>query len=198
MSEISVEISLQNASFRGRNCDFAKLITQRFSIPSNIVYYMAQNPISPISYQKLIKCCKYFYPKNPILVVDEIRLGDKVMIYISDDDDDPDDEVIPYFISKPHQILCKLWVTLRAEVNSLTDLVTETLLNKIFRINAFWFYSTRGKSITVELDSILRPEIIKSVKKINLYNTYPKFADGTRMPVENVFEFFPNLEDFNM
>ena len=172
----------------GRNCDFENLVTQRFSIPSSIVYYMAKNPISPTSYQKLIKCCKYFYSKNLILVVDEIILGDStVKIYISNDSED----LPPYLIAKPHQILCKLWVTQTAHVLNLTDVGTQTLLHKIFRVSKFWIYSN-----TIRLDSILRPEIIESVKKVDFCNTFLEFADGKKMPLKNVFEFFPNLEDF--
>ena len=190
MSVISLKISLENASFRGRNCDFEMLVPQRFSIPQSILYYVTKDPTSPSLYQKFIQSCKYFYAKNPILVVDEIRLVDStVKIYQGDDTED----LPPYFILKPHQILCKLWVTLRAEVGNLTDAATEILLQKIFRVNKFWFYS-----VVIRLDSILHPKTIQSVKKVDFCNTIPEFADETPMPVENVFEFFPNLEDFTL
>ena len=59
----------RNANEIGRNCDFKKLIPQRFSIPSSFIYYMAKNPTSLPVYQKLIQSCKYFFAKNPIIVV---------------------------------------------------------------------------------------------------------------------------------
>uniref|UniRef100_A0AC35FQN6 Uncharacterized protein n=1 Tax=Panagrolaimus sp. PS1159 TaxID=55785 RepID=A0AC35FQN6_9BILA len=45
------------------------VLKQYFSLPSNIIYYMAMNPSTPKCYNKLIQCCKYFFEKNPIIVV---------------------------------------------------------------------------------------------------------------------------------
>uniref|UniRef100_A0AC34H0F3 Uncharacterized protein n=1 Tax=Panagrolaimus sp. ES5 TaxID=591445 RepID=A0AC34H0F3_9BILA len=44
-------------------------IIQNFSIPEKICFYMAKNPPSAEIYQKLIRCCKYFFLNNPITVV---------------------------------------------------------------------------------------------------------------------------------
>ena len=188
-----MRISSQNASFRGKNCDFEKLLPQRFSIPSSILYYITKDPTSPTVYQKLTQSCKYFYEKNRLLVVDRIKLVNcKVKVY------QEVDKGMPYLTIKPHQILCKFWVTQTADICCLTDAATETLLFKMFRVNELWFYSQIGNPTIVRLDSILSPKTIESVKKVTFYNTYPKLANGTMMPVENVFEFFPNVEDFTL
>ena len=45
---------------------------QRFSIPENIVHYIMKNPTSYQIWKKLIQVCKYFFSKNPIVVVDSL------------------------------------------------------------------------------------------------------------------------------
>uniref|UniRef100_A0AC34FGX2 Uncharacterized protein n=1 Tax=Panagrolaimus sp. ES5 TaxID=591445 RepID=A0AC34FGX2_9BILA len=46
---------------------------REWSLPDSIMYYMAMNPKSAEVYQKLVKSCKYFYIKNPIVVVPDLR-----------------------------------------------------------------------------------------------------------------------------
>ena len=48
-------------------CILAK--KQRFSIPESIVYYLTKNPISFQTWKKLIRTCKYFFSKNPLIVI---------------------------------------------------------------------------------------------------------------------------------
>ena len=146
-------MSPQIAKFLGKNCDFEKLVLQRFSIPSSILYYVTRDPATPIVYQKFIQSCKYFYAVNPIYIVDVIRIIDGVA-----EIHQGDDKGMPYLVIKPHQILCKLWVTQTAYAGNLTDVATETLLHKMFRVNAFAFHSLTGNSTTVKLESILRPK----------------------------------------
>uniref|UniRef100_A0A914P9R8 DUF38 domain-containing protein n=1 Tax=Panagrolaimus davidi TaxID=227884 RepID=A0A914P9R8_9BILA len=39
-----------------------------FDFPDSVIYYVAKNPTSAKLYKKLIKTCRYFFWKNPILV----------------------------------------------------------------------------------------------------------------------------------
>uniref|UniRef100_A0AC35GUY1 Uncharacterized protein n=1 Tax=Panagrolaimus sp. PS1159 TaxID=55785 RepID=A0AC35GUY1_9BILA len=45
---------------------------QDFAFPGSLIYYIAKNPLSPKVYQKLIKTCKFFFVKNPILVLSNL------------------------------------------------------------------------------------------------------------------------------
>ena len=40
---------------------------QKFALPEHFVFYIAKNLPSPVVFNKLIKCCKYFWLKNPII-----------------------------------------------------------------------------------------------------------------------------------
>uniref|UniRef100_A0AC34FKE2 F-box protein n=1 Tax=Panagrolaimus sp. ES5 TaxID=591445 RepID=A0AC34FKE2_9BILA len=46
---------------------------QFFSLPDSIMHYMAMNPPSAEVYEKLVKSCKYFFVKNPILVLSNLH-----------------------------------------------------------------------------------------------------------------------------
>uniref|UniRef100_A0A914PQR1 DUF38 domain-containing protein n=1 Tax=Panagrolaimus davidi TaxID=227884 RepID=A0A914PQR1_9BILA len=41
-----------------------------FDFPDSVIYYVAKNPTSAKLYKKLIKVCRYFFWKNPILFTD--------------------------------------------------------------------------------------------------------------------------------
>uniref|UniRef100_A0A914PG81 Uncharacterized protein n=1 Tax=Panagrolaimus davidi TaxID=227884 RepID=A0A914PG81_9BILA len=60
-----------NLHFKGPN------IRQTWSLPDSIIYYIAKNPSNAKAWQKLIQCCKYFFAKNPILVIDELIYAGK-------------------------------------------------------------------------------------------------------------------------
>jgi hypothetical protein len=46
---------------------------QSFAFPDPIMEYIAKNPQFAEDYQKLIESCKYFFIKNPILVIRDLR-----------------------------------------------------------------------------------------------------------------------------
>uniref|UniRef100_A0AC34FBM1 Uncharacterized protein n=1 Tax=Panagrolaimus sp. ES5 TaxID=591445 RepID=A0AC34FBM1_9BILA len=46
---------------------------QSFSLPESIMHYMAMNPPSAEIYEKLVKSCKYFFVKNPILILSDLH-----------------------------------------------------------------------------------------------------------------------------
>ena len=48
-------------------------VKQRFTLPEAFVFYVAKNPTSPKVYHKLIRCCKYFWLKNPIITLNSLR-----------------------------------------------------------------------------------------------------------------------------
>ena len=171
----------------GRNCAFEKLIPQRFTIPSSIVYYMAQNPASAVVYQKLIQSCKYFYPKNPIIVADEIIFHEnKVVIRTR-----KEFKFFETFDTK--QFFCKFWFVIEVLILKMDSLAIEFLHNKMFRTNRLRFVS-----VPVVVEQVLTPEVVQSVKTAYFSNTIPEYADGTPVPVQKVLELFPNIECFDL
>jgi hypothetical protein len=45
---------------------------QDFAFSGSLMYYIAKNPLSPKVYQKMIKSCKFFFVKNPLLVLSNL------------------------------------------------------------------------------------------------------------------------------
>uniref|UniRef100_A0A914PL00 Uncharacterized protein n=1 Tax=Panagrolaimus davidi TaxID=227884 RepID=A0A914PL00_9BILA len=83
---------------------------QNFSLPNNIIYYILKNPKSAKFYQKMVQSCKYFFIKNPIIVID-------TKLWFCDENR-WETESKQYDITK---VTCKFWITgdLFIESNSL-------------------------------------------------------------------------------
>uniref|UniRef100_A0AC34G2F0 Uncharacterized protein n=1 Tax=Panagrolaimus sp. ES5 TaxID=591445 RepID=A0AC34G2F0_9BILA len=45
---------------------------QNWSLSDSIIYYMAKNPKNANIYLKLVKSCKHFFVKNPIIIVERL------------------------------------------------------------------------------------------------------------------------------
>ena len=159
---------------------------QRFSLPENIVYYIAQNPISSSAYQKLVQACKYFYSKNPIIVVEKIDNENKEILRLN-----KGWESKSLRISDLNQISCKFWVSGYAYTVYSCPRFIEILLQKCIHLNWLYFYF---ENITFERYSSIK----NAITKLKIFVAVPQFADGRMMPLEDVFEFFPNLESFEM
>uniref|UniRef100_A0AC35GLG7 Uncharacterized protein n=1 Tax=Panagrolaimus sp. PS1159 TaxID=55785 RepID=A0AC35GLG7_9BILA len=48
---------------------YSSYIFQEWSLPDPVINYITKNPPSSKMYEKMIKCCKHFFTKNPILIV---------------------------------------------------------------------------------------------------------------------------------
>uniref|UniRef100_A0AC35GI74 Uncharacterized protein n=1 Tax=Panagrolaimus sp. PS1159 TaxID=55785 RepID=A0AC35GI74_9BILA len=51
---------------------YSTFLRQFFSLPNYIIYYILMNPKSSAFFQKLIKTCKYFFAKNPLLIIQSL------------------------------------------------------------------------------------------------------------------------------
>ena len=171
----------------GRTSDFAKPMSQQFLLPPCIVYYMSQNPSTPGVYEKLIRTCKYFYSKNPIIVVNKIEICEDYF-YISKYCGRS--KAYPITLNL-NQILCKFWVTEEVFVAGSLNFAIDILREKMFQI-----YALKCSELHVPIKTISSIKAVKLVKKMVCFFSVPEYADGTLMSVEKVFESFPNLEVF--
>uniref|UniRef100_A0A914XUK8 Uncharacterized protein n=1 Tax=Panagrolaimus superbus TaxID=310955 RepID=A0A914XUK8_9BILA len=55
----------------------ASYLPQRFSLPESIVFYMAKNPPLTGVHRRMLKSCKYFFIKNPIIHFHCLQYDDK-------------------------------------------------------------------------------------------------------------------------
>uniref|UniRef100_A0A914QYS8 Uncharacterized protein n=1 Tax=Panagrolaimus davidi TaxID=227884 RepID=A0A914QYS8_9BILA len=60
----SMVVSCTRAKF------MATFYQQDFSLPDSLIFYIATNPKTAELYLKMIKTCKYFFVKNPIIIID--------------------------------------------------------------------------------------------------------------------------------
>ena len=69
------------AYYNGLIFDFAK--RQKFTIPQSYMDCLIQNVTNPLSYEKLLKTCKYFFGQKRVLVVDEVQVFTNVFYFTS-------------------------------------------------------------------------------------------------------------------
>uniref|UniRef100_A0A914PET2 Uncharacterized protein n=1 Tax=Panagrolaimus davidi TaxID=227884 RepID=A0A914PET2_9BILA len=47
-------------------------VQQNWSLPNSMIFYIAKNPSSSKVYQKLVQTCKFFFEKNPIIIIENL------------------------------------------------------------------------------------------------------------------------------
>jgi hypothetical protein len=57
---------------------YSSYIFQEWSLPDPVINYITKNPPSSKMYEKMIKCCKHFFIKNPILIVPALNYNKEV------------------------------------------------------------------------------------------------------------------------
>uniref|UniRef100_A0A914QPW3 Uncharacterized protein n=1 Tax=Panagrolaimus davidi TaxID=227884 RepID=A0A914QPW3_9BILA len=149
---------------------------QNFALPGTIMFYILMNPKTAALYQKLIKTCKYFFVKNPILIVYGLRYnGDKWIV----------DEK-PFDLSK---LTCKVWNTYYLNIELTTSVKTgnqrllSSLMQKLYRCDA--------KELTLSYQVLSFRDLyilISSAKVISFYNVTIKNENGSNVALEKVFE----------
>uniref|UniRef100_A0A914Q6B4 Uncharacterized protein n=1 Tax=Panagrolaimus davidi TaxID=227884 RepID=A0A914Q6B4_9BILA len=82
---------------------------QNWSLPNSIIYYISKNPSTSKSFQKLIQSCKYFFIKNPIIIVPEFHVT-----------------------QFSNEITCNIWIT--ESLGIITD--SPVSINKIYQCDA--------------------------------------------------------------
>uniref|UniRef100_A0AC34FBI5 DUF38 domain-containing protein n=1 Tax=Panagrolaimus sp. ES5 TaxID=591445 RepID=A0AC34FBI5_9BILA len=162
-------------------------LKQYFSLPYSIMYYMAMNPSTPEVYNKLIQTCKYFFERNPILVVSR-RDERNICAEIECDRFRGKSCCIEYEINK---IKSKFWLTreLRAEFDS--NINFNSLLSKIFRCEIdkleIWH-----KNILFD-DFKYLASLAKSVDLVDLQMVN---SDEKVVMLEKILESIQNIENF--
>ena len=175
----------------GENWHLRKMSPQKFSLPGRAIRFMIQNNTSPIVYEKLTQCCKHFYTQNPIIVVEDMQFFHDFFTITTNRAEKS------FRISYVPRLLCKLWITDDATVYSSTAM--EMLRDKVFQINKLIFsHPTRGGGPQFVLEQFSNLQIIQSIKTVYFQEYVPEYADGSAVPVEKLFELFPNLQDFRL
>uniref|UniRef100_A0A914Q9R1 DUF38 domain-containing protein n=1 Tax=Panagrolaimus davidi TaxID=227884 RepID=A0A914Q9R1_9BILA len=153
---------------------------QDFSLSNNIIYYILKNPNSAKLYQKMIQTCKYFFIKNPIIVIDS-----RLFIY---------DENNWYIICKPYDIskvTFNFWITNNLII-SPKDLTINEKMDKTFVSSIIpKLYKCAPKYLTLYHQNIFFRDLsffISSAEKIQFISVCVKNDDGSNVAVEKIVE----------
>uniref|UniRef100_A0A914QPQ8 Uncharacterized protein n=1 Tax=Panagrolaimus davidi TaxID=227884 RepID=A0A914QPQ8_9BILA len=149
---------------------------QNFSMPDSFVFYIAKNPTSWKLYQKMVKTCKYFFVKNPILVIDK---------HLNYYDSQWTIEETPYNMN---QTTSKLWIADDLTVDSDTAEMKErnilaSILPKLYRCDA-WVLSLFEQVIFYHD----LPLLTSSAKLIFFDQVVVKHEDGSNVEVQKIVE----------
>uniref|UniRef100_A0A914YYE0 Uncharacterized protein n=1 Tax=Panagrolaimus superbus TaxID=310955 RepID=A0A914YYE0_9BILA len=153
---------------------------QKFTFPDSIMHYIAKNPKNATVYQKMIKRCKYFFIKNPILVFSWLRYGQNGWETTVKDD---------WKSIDMNKLSSKLWITdgLMVYPEDVSN-VASSIIPKIYRCDV--------KRLDLENQVISLNELIflcSSVKELDLLRITVKNDDDTVVLFEEFVKQLPQL-----
>uniref|UniRef100_A0A914Z8S4 Uncharacterized protein n=1 Tax=Panagrolaimus superbus TaxID=310955 RepID=A0A914Z8S4_9BILA len=164
-------------------------VPQAFSFRSPIMNYIYDNPSSPEVYQKLIRSCKIFYLKNPILVIQNLSyIHGKGWRYCIED------ECLGNCAKckeiKMESIQGKIWLakTFRVCTCPFTDEhsnLASTFIPKIYRYNANELIIYQQKLSYNDLKFLST-----GVKECFLSCFVVKYDNGEKVSHEDIIKFF--------
>uniref|UniRef100_A0A914NZV9 Uncharacterized protein n=1 Tax=Panagrolaimus davidi TaxID=227884 RepID=A0A914NZV9_9BILA len=144
----------------------AKYQRQNFSMPDSIIFYAAKNPKTAKLYLKMVKTCKYFYFKNPIIIINRLHtFGGKWMVKEKSLD-----------LTKYN---CKYWITDQIYASCKTILLP--FFPKLYQCDA--------KNLLLHSQVVSFNDLsllISSAEEIYLYDVVVKHADGSDVPLEDI------------
>uniref|UniRef100_A0AC35GW88 DUF38 domain-containing protein n=1 Tax=Panagrolaimus sp. PS1159 TaxID=55785 RepID=A0AC35GW88_9BILA len=156
---------------------------QNWSLPNPIIYYIAKNPSTSKVYQKLIQSCKYFFEKNPILVLEDL-------IYF-----DTKNQWSTFHGTKLIDIknTSKFWITEFISTNfSDNENIISSIIPKIYKCDA--------KILCLENQIFSYNDfafLASNVEKIDFKEVSVMDENGSIVPFEKFFEALPKIEKFD-
>uniref|UniRef100_A0AC35FNN1 Uncharacterized protein n=1 Tax=Panagrolaimus sp. PS1159 TaxID=55785 RepID=A0AC35FNN1_9BILA len=156
---------------------------QDFSMPDSVIFYVAKNPKTAELYLKMVKTCKYFFVKNPIIVIPKLwaHYGGKwssgrVILNLT-------------------KYNCKYWITseIYAPAHGLVNQnIVSSIIPKLYRCDVkrlFLFHQ-----IIFFNDLLL---LISSAEWINFTNVIVKHADSSDVPLEDIVAIAIKAEEIS-
>jgi hypothetical protein len=163
---------------------YSSYIFQEWSLPDPVINYITKNPPSSKMYEKMIKCCKHFFIKNPILIVPALNYNKEVK----------EKEGIWKFSygGKPvnlEKLKSKLWITdnfsvMAPKKASINPMLISSLVPRIHQCDA------ENVSFCDQVLSVADFKFLfSSVKKsIHLCRVTVRNDDGSIVPFEKLLE----------
>uniref|UniRef100_A0AC35GMM5 Uncharacterized protein n=1 Tax=Panagrolaimus sp. PS1159 TaxID=55785 RepID=A0AC35GMM5_9BILA len=168
---------------------------QEFSFPDSVIYYMIKNPSHAKIYEKLIHCCKYFFSKNPIIVIQRLKF----------DHDGNGWKVVRNGIPTKIDITSvskKLWITNALYVYDIEDITNETpMFMNLASSVVPKFYKCDVTRLSLTKQNIFFNEYLMlalNVKVLAFVDVIVKNLDGTLISVEKLVEGASKLKIFGL
>uniref|UniRef100_A0A914PJA5 Uncharacterized protein n=1 Tax=Panagrolaimus davidi TaxID=227884 RepID=A0A914PJA5_9BILA len=164
-------------------------LPQEFSFRKPIMEYIWKNPSTPKVYQKLIQCCKIFFFKNAILVIENLEYYNGWRYCKG-----KDCSKCPYgrhVMEKldTDKLLCDIWLSEKLCVNTYGNLgrIASNFIPKISRYNVVNLQLFNELLYFDELKFLS-----KGVKECSLHWNLVKYSNGEEVPLENIIRLFTN------
>uniref|UniRef100_A0A914PMA5 Uncharacterized protein n=1 Tax=Panagrolaimus davidi TaxID=227884 RepID=A0A914PMA5_9BILA len=161
---------------------------QSFDLPGTIMFYILMNPKTAAFYQKLIKSCKYFFIKNPILIVNHLFHNDIYSVHVR--------WIVnrkPFDLSK---LTCKVWITDKLDIypgKKHNQSILSSLMPKLYRCDVKEL-NLSEQVITFHDLSLL----ISFAEVIYFYNVTFKNENGSNVALEEVVEIAVNAKNIKI
>ena len=160
-------------------------VQQTFSLPEALIYYIAKNPLCPEVYNKLIRCCKYFWLKNPIIALHEI-------VGCRSPKDCTDFQQI--FWPQFEHVHEQLWINYSLVINNIpNESLVSSIIPKIYRCDLTLLVLSSQMITFADFKFLVSSGFLEV---LFLEQTVVKNNDGTIVPIEKLVENLPNLRDF--
>lgn len=141
---------------------------------------------SPLVYQKLIESCKYFYIRNPLLVVHEVEVYGKISSVVLKKGAKPLKNVLS-------SIPLKIWISYKLYLNGNgTD--AQVAMTKILRCNGNYITLKNIDLPVKTLSTYVEFAQVTVVDNVNVFYD----QDGKTAPLEVVLQCFSSVKDFNL
>uniref|UniRef100_A0AC34FDL6 Uncharacterized protein n=1 Tax=Panagrolaimus sp. ES5 TaxID=591445 RepID=A0AC34FDL6_9BILA len=135
---------------------YASYRHQEFSLPDSIMHYIAMNPKNAKLYEKLIQSCKFFFVKNPILVLSNLYYDSSRWIASNDGG---------WKFMTLGNVTSKFWITQRVSFNPVNaeDKSAASIIPKIYQCDATITPPSDGSAITFNTftELLKNPQFLK-------------------------------------
>ena len=162
---------------------------QQFSLPETLIYYMTKNPPSSKLYNKLIKCCKYFWLKNPVFTL-KWMVHYRRLIWQTDEINGFPVRWHSFQTEDMHE---KLWINERLAIIDENKSLASSVIPRIYRCDLL---DLDLSFQTLSFDEFQVFNSSGSIEKLCLHRTLVKTGDGNVVPIEKFIELLPNLQEF--
>uniref|UniRef100_A0A914NX89 Uncharacterized protein n=1 Tax=Panagrolaimus davidi TaxID=227884 RepID=A0A914NX89_9BILA len=162
--------------------------------PESMIHYIAKNPSSTKVYQKMIQSGKYFFEKNPVLVVSKLdTCKDNVNSLICSNTVDECKKntekcCVKIDIAK---VFSKIWITDKLSVTDGAKNFTSVFCSKLYRCEIDFLGICRK---VIMFDDLLL--FTSSAKKILLCDNQIIFNEGKPVMLNTILESSPNVTIF--